>query len=160
MTACSSSHILFRVNTSDFNVASRFCGFSSHSQMVIERHPISTSFFCSSISRSWFLCIFATQKSLFVWGMMQHPLCPCQKHPLTKIHVRYFFSTKSGCPGSLGEFSRYRNPRLHNPLRTIISGFVSFEWIAAIFLCRCSADSLSTTAKIRLFAEISKKSQK
>ena len=26
--------------------------------------------------------------------------CPCQKHPFTKMHVRYFLSTKSGCPGN------------------------------------------------------------
>lgn len=114
MTACSSSHILFRVYTSDFKVASRLCGFSSHSQMVIKCHPISASFFSSSISRSWFLRIFASQNSLFVCGILQHSeflilnspfsicgnatLCPCQKHPFTKIHVRYFFSTRSGCP--------------------------------------------------------------
>ena len=51
--------------------------------------------------------------------------------------------TKSGCPGNFGELSLYRNPLLHNPFRTIISGFVSLEWIAAIVLCRCSGESLS-----------------
>ena len=72
------------------------------------------------MSRSIFLRIFATQNSLFVFGILQHAelsnsilpspfgegagvrlhLCPCQKHPFTKMHVLYFLSTKSGCPGS------------------------------------------------------------
>ena len=143
ITACSFNQILLRVNASDFNVCSRFDGFNSHSQMVMQCQPISANRFCVSISLSWFLLIFATQNSRFVLGILQQPSCPCQKHPFTKIQVRYFFSTKSGCPGNLGELSRYRNPLLHNPLRTIISGFVSFPRIAAIFLCRCSGESLS-----------------
>ena len=148
--------ILLRVNASDFNVCSRFDGFNSHSQMVMQCQPISANRFCVSISLSWFRLIFATQNSLLVLGILQQSehltspsslltstLCPCQKHPFTKIQVRYFFSTKSGCPGNLGELSLYLNPLLHSPFRTIISGFVSLEWIAAIVLCRCSGESLS-----------------
>ena len=55
----------------------------------------------------------------------------------TKMHVRYFLSTRSGCPGSRLWFNLYLNPLFHNPRRTIISGFVSFPRIAAIFACRC-----------------------
>lgn len=156
ITACSSSHILLRVNASDFNVCSRFDGFSSHSQMVMQCQPISANRFCVSTSLSWFRLIFAIQNSLLELGILQQSelftspfslftstLCPCQKHPFTKIQVRYFFSTKSGCPGKRGELSLYRNPLLHSPFRTIISGFVSLEWIAAIVLCRCSGESLS-----------------
>ena len=118
--------------------------------------PIAASFRCSSLSRSLFLRIFATQNTLFVFGILQHSelsmtssflpltsdicdsvtLCPCQKQPFTKMHVLYFLNTKSGCPGSRLWFSRYRNPLLHNPLRTIISGFVSFDRIAAILADR------------------------
>ena len=134
MIACSSNQILLRVNASDFNVCSRFDGFNSHSQMVMQCQPISANRFCVSISLSWFLLIFVTQNSRFVSGILQHPSCPCQKHPFTKIQVRYFFITKSGCPGNLGELSLYLNPLLHNPFRTIISGFVSLDRIEDIFL--------------------------
>ena len=106
----------FSVNANASSVSSRFDGFSSHSHTVIQCHPISANFCCSSLSRSLFLRIFATQNSRFVFGILQHSelsmtssflhltsditLCPCQKHPFTKIHVLYFLSTKSGCPGS------------------------------------------------------------
>jgi len=126
-------------------------------------HPMAANRFWSSISRSLFLRILFTQNSLFVFGILQHsesvsmyslpsPFgeglgvrlpCPCQKHPFTKMHVRYFLSTRSGCPGSRLWFSLYLNPLFHNPRRTIISGFVSFPRIAAIFACRCCGVSLS-----------------
>ena len=139
-------------------VCSLYFGFISHSHTVTQCQPIVASFFCSSLSRSLFLWIFATQKSRFVFGILQHSEfsmfngpcsmfnetpCPCQKHPFTKMQVLYFLNTKSGCPGNRLSFNLYRNPRFHNPFRTIISGFVSFEWIAAIFLCRCCGVSLS-----------------
>ena len=128
--------------------------------MVSARQPISANFRCSSLSRSLFLRIFATQNSLFVFGILQHSefeivnckssnckliWCPCQKQPFTKIQVLYFLSTKSGCPGNRLWFNRYRNPLLHNPRRTIISGFVSFPRIAAMLACRCWGESLSIT---------------
>ena len=119
---------------------------SSNLGYGMQCHPISANRFCVSISLSWFRLIFASQNSRFVLGILQHPSCPCQKHPFTKIQVRYFRNTKSGCPGNRGELSLYRNPLLQSPFRTIISGFVSFPRIAAIFLCRCSAESLSMLA--------------
>ena len=121
-------------------------------------HPMAANRFWSSISRSLFLRILFTQNSLFVFGILQHSEFsmfnvsslvfnvtpwPCQKHPFTKMHVRYFLSTRSGCPGSRLWFSLYLNPLFHNPRRTIISGFVSFPRIAAIFACRCCGVSLS-----------------
>ena len=54
------------------------------------------------------------------------------------MHVLYRLSTKSGLPGRRGEFSLYRNPLLHSQRLTSISGFVPFEWMAAMFLLRCS----------------------
>ena len=133
-------------------VCSRTAGANSHSHTVIQCQPISASFFFSSLSRSLFLRIFVTQKSRLVLGILQHlelsilsssTKCPCQKQPFTKIHVLYFLSTKSGCPGNRLWLSLYLNPLLHNPLRTIISGFVSFDRIAAMFVCRCCGESLS-----------------
>ena len=41
-----------RMYTNDFSVSSRFDGFSSHSQMVMQCQPISANRFCSSISLS------------------------------------------------------------------------------------------------------------
>ena len=128
--------------------------------------PIAASLRCSSLSRSLFLRIFATQNSRFVFGILQHgefsiihcPLsicavgnctsCPCQKQPFTKMHVLYFLSTKSGCPGSRLSFSLYLNPLAHNPRRTTISGFVSFDRMAAMFLWRCCGVSLSMLLQI------------
>ena len=101
----------------------------------------------AGVSRSLFLRIFATQNSRFVLGILQQSLfaidsslftcgkailCPCQKQPFTKIQVRYLRRTKSGCPGNRLWFSLYLKPRFHNPRRTIISGFVSFDRMAAI----------------------------
>ena len=52
--------------------------------------------------------IFACQNSVLLFGNTKylHPSCPCQKHPFTKITVRYLRITMSGCPGSPGWFSR------------------------------------------------------
>ena len=46
-------NIWFRVNAIDSSVSSRFDGFSSHSQTVMQCHPIAANFRCSSLSRSW-----------------------------------------------------------------------------------------------------------
>ena len=127
----------------DSMVCSRTAGANSHSHTVIQCQPISASFFFSSLSRSLFLRIFVTQKSRLVLGILQHlelsilsssTKCPCQKQPFTKIHVLYFLSTKSGCPGNRLWFSLYLNPRSHNPRRTITSGFVPTDFTADITL--------------------------
>lgn len=113
---------------------------------------MAASFFCSSLSRSLFLRILATQNSWFVVGILQQAELsmllastrwPCQKQPFTKMQVLYFLSTKSGCPGSRLWLSLYLKPLFHNPRRTIISGLVSFDRIAAIILCRSCFESLS-----------------
>lgn len=138
----------FSVNAIDSSVSSRFDGFSSHSHTVMQCQPIAASLRCSSLSRSLFasylvhpeltvgLRNFATFRTLndFFRLTSYITLCPCQKHPFTKMHVLYFLSTKSGCPGNRLWFNLYRKPLFHKPRRTIISGFVSFEWIAAMFL--------------------------
>ena len=115
--------------------------------------PISANRFCVSTSLSWFLLIFVSQNSRLVLGILQHSelftspsslltstLCPCQKHPFTKIQVRYFFSTKSGCPGNLGELSLYLNPLTpqpfpYNHLRLRILGVNSSHILVPLF-CR------------------------
>ena len=107
--------------------------------------PIFASSRCSFLSRSLFRSIFACQYAAFVRGKCEylHPSCPCQKQPLTKITVRYFRNTISGCPGKRGWFSLYLNPLENRYFLTIISGLVSLPRIAAIHRCRCSLVSLS-----------------
>ena len=132
--------IWLSVYSSDSSVVSLLSPFSSHSQTVMQCHPILASFFCSSRSLSLLREIFLSQNSVFVFGILKylHPSCPCQKHPFTKMQVRYLRNTMSGCPGSLGLFTLYLNPLLHKYFRTTISGFVSLLLTDAIFLCRCS----------------------
>ena len=65
-------NILLSVKPSDSSVFSRTFVFNSHSQMVMECQPIAASSCCTFKSRSWFLCIFATQNSRFVFGILQH----------------------------------------------------------------------------------------
>ena len=70
----SCSQIWFSVNAIDSSVSSRFFGVSSHSHTVMQCQPIAASLRCSSLSRSLFLRIFATQNSRFVFGILQHSL--------------------------------------------------------------------------------------
>jgi len=60
-------------------------------------------------------------------------LCPCQKHPLTWIAVRYFGRTISRRPGRSRTCSRNLNPSLNSTFLTSISGFVSFDRMRDIF---------------------------
>lgn len=142
--------IWLSVYSSDSSVFSLLSPFSSHSQTVMQCHPILASCFCSSRSLSLLREIFLSQNSVFVFGILKylHPSCPCQKHPFTKMHVWYLRNTMSGCPGSLGLFTLYLNPLLHKYFRTTISGFVSLLLTAAIFLCRCSMVKWSDIGKI------------
>ena len=70
-------------------------------------------------------------------------IVPMPKAPIHKDTSTIFLQYQIRMPRQRGELSLYRNPLLHNPFRTIISGFVSLPRIAAMFLCRCSAESLS-----------------
>ena len=65
-------------------------------------------------------------------NIILHPSCPCQKQPFMKMTVRYFRSTRSGCPGSREWFSLYRNSRLNKNFLTSNSGFVFSPFIADI----------------------------
>lgn len=108
----SSTKMWLMVKTSDWRVASLTFGFSWHSHTVIQCHPILASRFCSSLSLLLLRSIFACQKAVLLFGMTKslQPSWPCQKQPLTKMTVRYLRITMSGCPGSRGWFTLYRNP--------------------------------------------------
>ena len=113
--------------------------FSSHSHMVMTRHPDEISATTSWESRFLFLIIFWYQKAVLDFGITKslQPSWPCQKQPFTKIAVLYLGSTISGLPGSSFTWSRYRNPRFHKAWRTSSSGFVLIDRICDIQLCRC-----------------------
>ena len=138
-------YIRYKVYASDSSVLCLLCGFNWHSHMVMQCHPIDISLSRTSLSRTLLRSTFAAQKSVFDSGTLKylHPSCPCQKHPFTKMHVLYFLSTMSGFPGNLVWLSLYLKPRPHRNFRTSISGFVSFPFIEAMHLCRCSGVSLS-----------------
>ena len=53
------------------------------------------------------------------------PTIARNKQPFTKMTARYFRNTRSGCPGSLGLFNLYRNPRLNKIFSPIIPALSS-----------------------------------
>lgn len=113
-------------------------GFNSHSHITIEFQPESVN--CSNILLSLFIVssILFFHHSVLVLGITKylHPLCPCQKQPLTKITVRYLFRVKSGLPGSFLLCSRYLIPFACRYFLTSISGLVSVPFIRLILKLR------------------------
>ena len=73
-----------------------------HSQISKYLIPIFVSSAYTFLSRSTFVSNFFCQNSTLVLGVYAylHSLCRCQKHPLTKMAVRYFERYISGHPGS------------------------------------------------------------
>jgi hypothetical protein len=61
-----------------------------------------------------------------------------KKQPWTKIATLRPGITMSGFPGRSVRCSLYRRPISQSNLRTIISGFVFFDLIAAMLRLRCS----------------------
>lgn len=104
LTVRSPRYIWFKVYSSDVSVCSRLSAFSSHSHTVMQCHPMAASSCCTLLSRCLLRFILAAQKLTLLFGILKylHPSCPCQKHPFTKMHVRYLRSTMSGCPGRRG----------------------------------------------------------
>lgn len=108
-------------------------------------HPISRNSILRFRSLSWLRLIFSCQKAVFVLGKTKylHSSCPCQKHPLMKITVLYFFRTISGDPGNFFTLSLYLNPRENRNLRTRSSGLVSLLLMLCIHFLRCCGFILS-----------------
>lgn len=115
-------------STKPRRVCSRILGLSSHSHTVNTLQPreVRSSWFF--LSRTIFPLIFCFQKSELVLGHTKYaqPVCPCQKHPFTKIVALYFESTMSGFPGNFATFLRYLKPWEKRYFRTSSSGFVFF----------------------------------
>lgn len=72
-----------------------------------------------------------------------HSSCPCQKHPLNKITVRYFFRTISGDLGNFFTLSLYLNPCKNRNLRTRSSGLVPLLLMLCIHFLLCCRFNLS-----------------
>ncbi len=119
--------------------------FTSHSHTRITRHPNRRNLYIGPVIPGHVHIDLMTPEISIAFGIWKclQSLCPCQKHPSINITVRYFRSTMSGEPGSLRLFTRYRRPLEKRNLRTIISGFVSFPFMAAMHRLRCSRDNLS-----------------
>ena len=137
--------------TKRLSVSSAVDRFSSHSQTVMTFQPKA---FKSSVflwSRSTFRSIFGLQYSWFELGHTNlGQLCLCQKHPLTKMAVRYLGSTISGHPGSFFTFFRYLNPCEKRYFLTISSGFEFVLRIWDIFILRTSLEWLSAIFSLKL----------
>ena len=120
-------------------------GISWHSHSVMVCQPISLNSIRRFKSLSWFRLIFSCQNKVFVLGSTKYLQfwCPCQKHPLMKMAVRYFLRTMSGEPGSFFTLSLYLNPRENKNLRTRSSGFVSLLLILCMHFRRCCGFILS-----------------
>ncbi len=83
----------------------------AHSHIKITCQPSCLSFSILLVSLAWFASILVFQNSGRVCGSRKYlQLCPCQKHPCTKITVRYLGRTISGFPGRLATCSRNRYP--------------------------------------------------
>jgi hypothetical protein len=86
---------------------------NSHSQTVSDFQPSFLSAFLFFSSRARLPLIFGTQYSRRDFGRRpRRQRWPCQKQPCKKITFRREEKTRSGLPGSLGQFLRYRYPCL------------------------------------------------
>ena len=96
----------------DAGVDSIFNGLKGHSQIWMIVQPCVFNMWTAFLSFSLFFPIFSLHHSVLVPGNLKylHPSCPCQKHPCTKITVRYLGKTISGLPGRSFTCSRKRNP--------------------------------------------------
>lgn len=98
---------------------------SSHCQTVRTRKPSARSSFSTRMSRSRLALIFARQNWAFFFGKRpRRQLCPCQKHPCTKMHHDLRQLVISGHPGRRVGRTRNLTPRECRIRRTAISGAV------------------------------------
>lgn len=115
-----------------------------HSQTVRMRQPRPSSASSAIPSRTRVAAIFPCQNSRLVSGMWNiGQSWPCQKQPCIKTTTPWRGKTKSGRPGSVETFNRYRRPRACRPRRISISGLVLRPMILLMFSRRCSMVSTS-----------------
>jgi hypothetical protein len=107
----------------------------SHTTAVRQERPFNEA--RSRLSLAAFPVNFVSQNSVRVRGTRNrlHP-CRCQKHPCINITARNFGNTRSGVPGKSFTCNLNRYPLACNRRRTINSGLVSRDRIAAMFFER------------------------
>ncbi len=131
----------------------------SHSQIIRTLHPAAFSASSAARSRAIFASNFAAQKSVLVFGVVapRQPACRCQKHPCTKIAIRWRGRTMSGRPGRSRRWRRKRYPMACRARRTANSGFVFVPFTLRMSIRRASGTSekifRSVMATVRLPAE-------
>lgn len=129
--------------------ASRLSVTSSHSQTIATLQPASRRRATARVSRSTFVSNLACQNGPLVFGevALEHPGCRCQKQPWTKMTALCFGRTRSGCPGSLREWTRYRSPRRCSADLSASSGFVFLLLMPAIIEERFSGLTMSAKSE-------------
>src|ERR1035437_2429234 len=85
------------------NVFSPLTPFKLHSHKLIIFQPSFFSALAAFASLAMLPFILFNHQLVLVFGTTKYLqfVCPCQKHPCTKITVLYFGKTISGCPASL-----------------------------------------------------------
>ena len=121
------------------------CLRSAHSQTVATRQPAWSKSWQLRRSRSVFASNFARQNSWRVVGVVAywHPACRCQKQPCTKHTAPNRRNTRSGVPGRLRSWRRYRSPRAWMARRRASSGRVFLLPIPAIMRERVARSTMS-----------------
>src|SRR3989338_7044875 len=102
------------------------------------RHPSAFSFRLKRASRLMLPSIFRFQNGLLVCGIpaLEHPLCPCQKQPCTKISFPRPTSRMSGLPRIDSTLPRKRQPSRLRQFLTSLSGDVFRPLMLAIMRLR------------------------
>lgn len=107
---------------------------TSVSQTPITNQPARMRARRARASRARFAAIFGIQYAAFArclsWPLRRFQLRPCQKSPSQNTARRSLGKTRSGLPGRVLTFFRYRRPRRHSARRSIISGVVSMARLA------------------------------
>ena len=117
----------------------------AHSQTVATRQLAWSRSFRFRRSRSVFASNLSRQNSCRVDGVVAYgqPACRCQKHPCTRHTARNRRNTRSGVPGSLPSWRRYRSPRAWTARRRASSGCVFLLPIPAIMRERVARSTMS-----------------
>ena len=116
-----------------------------HPQTVSTVHPPLRRARRTLSSRFLFAAILSDQNFLLVVGSFarRHPLCPCQKHPLTKMATWFSGIVMSGVPGNCRSCRLKRMPFCRRNLPTCLSGSVFDPRTRLISQLRFCFESLS-----------------
>lgn len=128
-----------------------------HSHIVITDHLSVRSNLAILRSRRTLRENLRSQYCVWVFGITEcpHP-CRCQKHPCTKITLRYSVRTKSGVPASCRTLPRKRHRKARSTLRTASSGVVFFRRTLCIIRRRVAAFTVSIRYNRRYLANETK----